>query len=80
MPSQGARRSTSFAAQAAGEDVAGRAAKLGFKTVDVAIRGLGEGGIAATRGLKIGGVNVLSVQDVTGIPHNGCRKPKKRRL
>ena len=77
---KGSRKSTPFAAQVAAE-AAGRAAmECGVKNVDVQIKGPGPGRESSVRALNALGIKVLSIQDVTPMPHNGCRPPKKRRI
>jgi len=77
---KGSRKSTPFAAQVAAE-AAGRAAmECGVKNVEVQIRGPGPGRESSVRALNALGIKVLSIQDVTPMPHNGCRPPKKRRI
>ncbi|MEC7871096.1 MAG: 30S ribosomal protein S11 [Chloroflexota bacterium] len=75
----GSRKSTAFAAQKAGETAAVKAIEYGMKTVDVFVKGPGAGREAAIRAIQHSGVRVISIKDVTPIPHNGCRPPKKRR-
>ena len=77
---RGSRKSTAFAAQKAGESAAGTAIEYGMKTVDVFVKGPGAGREAAIRALQANGMHVVSIKDVTPIPHNGCRPPKKRRV
>jgi small subunit ribosomal protein S11 len=78
---RGARKSTPYAAQVASETVALRVVeRFGMKNVDVKLKGPGPGRESAIRQLQAAGLNVLSIEDVTGIPHNGCRDPKKRRV
>ena len=80
MGFKGSRKSTAFAAQRAG-DVAARAAMdHGLRTVDVLVKGPGAGRESAIRALQAAGIRVMSIRDVTPIPHNGCRPPKKRRV
>ena len=75
------RKSTPFAAQMAGEDVTKVVTEnYGMRNVDVYVNGPGPGRDSAVRALSIGGLKVLSITDATGIPHNGCRPPKKRRV
>ena len=76
----GSRKSTAFAAQKAGETAAVKAIEYGMKTVDVFVKGPGAGREAAIRAIQHSGVRVISIKDVTPIPHNGCRPPKKRRI
>ena len=77
---KGSRKSTPFAAQMASEDAAKTAFDLGMRKVDVKVNGAGAGRESAIRALKNAGMEVLSIRDVTGIPHNGCRPKKKRRV
>ena len=77
---RGSRKSTAFAAQKAGEAAAETAVELGMKTVDVYVKGPGAGREAAIRAIQHAGIRVVSIKDVTPIPHNGCRPPKKRRV
>ncbi len=77
---KGSRKSTPFAAQVAAE-AAGRAAiECGIKSLDVEIKGPGPGRESSVRALNSLGIKILSIQDVTPIPHNGCRAPKRRRI
>ncbi|MBI2980826.1 MAG: 30S ribosomal protein S11 [Deltaproteobacteria bacterium] len=77
---KGSRKSTPFAAQIASSDAARVAAEHGVRTVSVLIRGPGAGRESALRALSAGGIRVTSIRDVTPIPHNGCRPPKRRRV
>jgi small subunit ribosomal protein S11 len=77
---KGSRKSTPFAAQLAGENSAKEALELGMKRVEVRVRGPGSGREAAIRSLQAAGLDVSSIRDVTPIPHNGCRPPKRRRI
>ena len=77
---RGSRKSTAFAAQKAGETAAETALELGMKTVDVFVKGPGAGREAAIRAIQHAGIRVVSIKDVTPVPHNGCRPPKKRRV
>ena len=77
---RGSRKSTAFAAQKAGESAAETAVELGMKTVDVYVKGPGAGREAAIRAIQHAGIRVVSIKNVTPIPHNGCRPPKKRRV
>ncbi|MDO8750227.1 MAG: 30S ribosomal protein S11 [Dehalococcoidia bacterium] len=77
---KGARKSTAFAAQRAGEMAARRAVENGMRHVEVFIKGPGAGREAAIRSLQASGIMVTSIRDVTPIPHNGCRPPKRRRV
>jgi small subunit ribosomal protein S11 len=78
---KGTRKGTPFAAQLAAENVAKRAqAMFNMKEVDVRVKGPGPGRETAIRALQSAGLNVVSIKDVTPIPHNGCRPPKRRRV
>jgi len=77
---RGSRKSTPFAAQMAAETAAKAAMEHGLKTVEVYVKGPGQGREAAIRALTVAGLNVVSIKDVTPIPHNGCRPPKRRRV
>ena len=77
---RGSRKSTAFAAQRAGEDAAKKAMDQGLRQVDVYVRGPGAGREAAIRAIQSTGISVSSIRDVTPIPHNGCRPPKRRRV
>jgi small subunit ribosomal protein S11 len=77
---KGSRKSTPFAAQVAAEDAAKKAIEAGMKSVVVFIKGPGPGRESALRALQNTGFNVTSIKDVTPIPHNGCRPPKRRRV
>lgn len=77
---KGSRKSTPFAAQLASEDAAKKAYDLGMRRVDVRVKGAGSGRESAVRALKSAGLEVLTIRDVTGVPHNGCRPKKKRRI
>ena len=77
---KGSRKSTAFAAQRAGEEAARKAMEQGLRQVDVFVRGSGAGREAAIRALHVVGLLVTSIRDVTPIPHNGCRAPKRRRV
>ena len=77
---KGSRKGTAFAAQRAAEQAARRGMDMGLRQVDVLIRGPGAGREAAIRSLQGAGLNVTSIRDVTPIPHNGCRPPKRRRV
>ena len=77
---RGSRKSTAFAAQRAGEDAAKKAMDQGMRQVDVYVRGPGAGREAAIRAIQSTGISVSSIRDVTPIPHNGCRPPKRRRV
>lgn len=77
---KGSRKSTPFAAQMAAEATAKSAMEHGMKTVEVAVKGPGSGREAAIRALQATGLEVTSIKDVTPVPHNGCRPPKRRRV
>ena len=77
---RGSRKSTPYAAQMAAETATKAALIHGLKAVDVFVKGPGSGREAAVRALNANGLQVLSITDVTPIPHNGCRPPKKRRV
>lgn len=80
MGFKGSRKSTPFAAQMAAEDAAKKAVENGMKTVEVYVKGPGAGRESAIRALQSTGLNVTSIKDVTPVPHNGCRPPKRRRV
>jgi len=77
---KGSRKSTPFAAQLASEDAAKKAMEHGMKNVEVYVKGPGSGRESALRALQAAGFNVTIIRDVTPIPHNGCRPPKRRRV
>jgi small subunit ribosomal protein S11 len=77
---KGSKKSTPFAAQIAGEQCAREAIGLGMKRVEVWVKGPGAGREAAIRSLQAAGLEVAAIRDVTPIPHNGCRPPKRRRV
>ena len=77
---RGSRKSTPFAAQMAAEQAAKAAMEHGLKTVEVFVKGPGSGREAAIRALQACGIDVTSIRDVTPVPHNGCRPPKRRRV
>lgn len=76
---KGSRKSTPFAAQVAAEQVLQRLADVGLESVAVFVKGPGPGRESAVRGLNAGGLRITNITDVTPIPHNGCRPPKRRR-
>ena len=80
MGFKGSRKSTPFAAQMAAEEAAKGAMEHGLKTVEVYVKGPGSGREAAIRALQTAGLNITMIKDITPIPHNGCRPPKKRRV
>ena len=77
---KGSRKSTPFAAQMAAETAAKAAMEHGLKSVDVFVKGPGQGRESAIRALQAAGLEITSIKDVTPIPHNGCRPPKRRRV
>ena len=77
---KGARKSTPFAAQTAAEKAALEAATIGIKSVDILVKGQGSGRDSAIRAIEGAGLEVTSIQDITPVPHNGCRPPKRRRV
>ncbi|NOZ01663.1 MAG: 30S ribosomal protein S11 [Deltaproteobacteria bacterium] len=77
---KGSRKSTPFAAQIAAEDAAKRAMDMGMRSVTVLVKGPGGGRESAIRSLAAAGLRVTYIRDVTPVPHNGCRPPKKRRV
>ena len=77
---KGSRKSTPFAAQVAAESSAREAINLGMKRVEVWVKGPGAGREAAIRSLQAAGLEISAIKDVTPIPHNGCRPPKRRRV
>jgi small subunit ribosomal protein S11 len=77
---KGSRKSTPFAAQLAAETAARRAMEHGVRRVDVVVKGPGSGRETAIRSIQNTGIEVLGIKDVTPIPHNGCRPPKRRRV
>ncbi len=80
MGFKGARKSTPFAAQRAAEQAASKARKLGITEVEVRVKGPGSGRESAITALQGAGLRILSIEDVTPIPHNGCRARKRRRV
>jgi len=77
---KGARKNTPFAAQMAAKSAAKEAMDLGLRKINVEVKGPGSGREAAVRALQAAGLEVTAIKDVTPIPHNGCRPPKKRRV
>jgi small subunit ribosomal protein S11 len=77
---KGSRKSTPYAAQLAGEDAGKKAMDHGIKTLEVEVKGPGSGRESALRALMALGITITSIRDVTPIPHNGCRAPKRRRV
>ena len=80
MGFKGSRKSTPYAAQTAAEAAARAAVEQGMKTVEVYVRGPGSGRESAIRALQTAGLEITLIRDVTPIPHNGCRPPKRRRV
>jgi small subunit ribosomal protein S11 len=80
MGFRGSRKSTPYAAQTAAETAARAAAEHGLKTVEVFVKGPGQGRESAIRALETAGLSITMIKDVTPIPHNGCRPPKRRRV
>ena len=80
MNFKGSRKSTPYAAQRAAESCAERAVKFGVKEMEVKVKGPGSGRESAITGLQIPGLSIKSIEDVTPLPHNGCRPRKKRRV
>ncbi|WP_163971968.1 30S ribosomal protein S11 [Oceanobacillus halotolerans] len=77
---KGSRKSTPFAAQMASETAAKTAVENGMKTLEVTVKGPGAGREAAIRSLQAAGLEITAIRDVTPVPHNGCRPPKRRRV
>ncbi|MGM0410251.1 MAG: 30S ribosomal protein S11 [Bacillota bacterium] len=77
---EGSRKSTPFAAQIAAEDAADEAKEMGLKDIQIFVKGPGSGRESAIRSLQAAGLNVSLIKDITPIPHNGCRPPKRRRV
>jgi len=77
---KGARKSTPFAAQSAAEKAALLALSTGLKNVEILVKGQGSGRETAIRAIEEAGFKILSIQDITSVPHNGCRPPKRRRV
>ncbi len=77
---KGTRKSTPFAAQRAGETAASAARKFGIGEVEIRVKGPGSGRESAIAGLQSGGLRIVSIEDVTPLPHNGCRPARKRRV
>ena len=77
---KGARKSTPFAAQTAAEKAALEALTTGMKTVEILVKGQGSGRETAIRAIEGAGFDISSIQDITSVPHNGCRPPKRRRV
>lgn len=77
---KGSRKSTPFAAQRAAEELATKARKMGIRELEVRVKGPGGGRESAIRALKASGLEIRAIEDVTPLPHNGCRPKKKRRV
>jgi small subunit ribosomal protein S11 len=77
---KGSRKSTAYAATIAAEKAAQAAIAIGLSSVDVQVKGPGSGRESAIRALAVGGLQITSIKDVTPLPHNGCRPPKRRRV
>jgi small subunit ribosomal protein S11 len=77
---KGSRKSTPFAAQMAAEDAVKKAKEQGLRSVQVYVKGPGSGRESALRSLQATGIRITSIRDVTPVPHNGCRPPKRRRV
>lgn len=77
---KGARKSTPFAAQTAAEKASVVAVSLGLKKVDIVVKGQGSGRETAIRAIQGAGLEITSIKDITPVPHNGCRPPKRRRV
>jgi small subunit ribosomal protein S11 len=77
---KGSRKGTPFAGQCAAQQAAEKAAKFGVKDLEVRVQGPGSGRESAITALQAAGMNVKSIEDITPLPHNGCRPPKKRRV
>ena len=77
---KGSRKNTPFAAQVTAEAAAKEAYDLGLRKIDVLVKGPGAGREAAIRALNTAGLGIMSIKDITPIPHNGCRPPKRRRV
>lgn len=77
---KGSRKGTAFAAQRAAEEAAKRGMEQGLRQIEVMVKGPGSGREAAIRSLQASGLRITSIRDVTPVPHNGCRAPKRRRV
>ena len=77
---KGSRKSTAYAATLAAEKAGQEAVQLGMKTIEVRVKGPGSGRESAIRALAVAGLDIISIRDVTPLPHNGCRPPKRRRV
>ena len=77
---KGSRKNTAYAATTAAEKLGQEAVQMGLRTIDVKVKGPGAGRESAIRALAVAGLEVTSIRDVTPLPHNGCRPPKRRRV
>ena len=77
---KGSRKNTAYAATIAAEKLGQEAVQMGLRTIDVKVKGPGAGRESAIRALAVAGLEVISIRDVTPLPHNGCRPPKRRRV
>ena len=77
---KGSRKSTAFAATLAAEKAGKEAISMGMQTIEVQVKGPGSGRESAIRALSVAGLEITSIRDVTPLPHNGCRPPKRRRV
>jgi small subunit ribosomal protein S11 len=77
---KGSRKNTPFAAQTAAKNAATKALELGMEKVEIIIKGRGNGRESSIRALKLAGLSIVSIEDKTGVAHNGCRPPKRRRV
>ncbi len=80
MGFKGSKKNTPYAAQTAAQECAGKAFELGLRKVEVFVKGPGSGRESAIRAIQNSGIEVLTIKDMTPLPHNGCRPPKKRRV
>ena len=80
MGFKGSKKNTPYAAQTAAQDCAGKAFELGLRKVEVFVKGPGAGRESAIRTIQNSGIEITAIRDVTPLPHNGCRPPKKRRV
>ncbi len=80
MGFKGSKKNTPYAAQTAAQDCATKAFELGLRKVEVFVKGPGAGRESAIRTIQIAGIEITAIRDVTPLPHNGCRPPKKRRV
>lgn len=77
---KGTRKSTAFAAQLSAKNLLAKASEMGMQKLEIVVKGRGNGRDSAIRALMSAGLKILSIEDKTSVPHNGCRPPKKRRL